>query len=878
MRWPFVGRARELGGVRAALLGGARGVVVAGAAGVGKTRLVAEALRQAEEAGCAVVRATGTLAARDLPLGAFRALLPDHDRPGVVDDRADMLRAAAATLVAGAGDRRLVVSVDDAHHLDDTSATLVHQLAATGAAFVLATVRSREPAPDAVIALWKDGLAERLELTPLGEEGVDALLRAVLGGPVAPGAVAQLYARSQGNMLFLRELVAGALTDRTLRRDGREWVLRGPLATPGRLVEHVESRLAGLDPAERSLLELVAYGEPLHDAELDLIADADRIAGLERQGLLASRLDGRQLEVRLAHPIYGEVLRAATPPARERIIARALAEAVEAKGRLDADDVLRVAAWRLTGGGAQPRVLLDGATAARWRYDFPLAERLARAALDAQPADRTIRFQAALLAAQLAGLRGRNEQAERELAALAPTAVNDDERGAVAVARIQNSVTFAGVDDERLLDEAERTISDPGWRDQIAAERLVQVAGLSGPGTTVEAARPLLERARGVALITTCVVGGFALARAGHLDEAIATGDRGRAAHAALTRPSRWYPWWHDYTRCLALIFAGRLVEAEDLAAAMLRRARAERSAEAQTMFGMALGWTLTDRGHVETLGGHIREAVDAARSLGRPLLAGVGLAYQATTQALAGRADEAAEALVAFDALGLAPLAVTEAQLAQARAWTAAARGDLAAARAVLRAAARASGEHGDLVAQASELHGVARLGDAGDAAAVVDELEAVARRIDGDLAPARSAHVAALAAGDAEALAAVAGRFEAMGADLLAAEAAAQAAAAHRQAGDPGQAAALGRRAAALAGRCEGARTPALAPVVDRPRLTPAERATAELAAAGRTNRQIAEELNVSTRTVENRLQRAYAKLGIDRRTELGAALDPR
>ena len=58
-------------------------------------------------------------------------------------------------------------------------------------------------------------------------------------------------------------------------------------------------------------------------------------------------------------------------------------------------------------------------------------------------------------------------------------------------------------------------------------------------------------------------------------------------------------------------------------------------------------------------------------------------------------------------------------------------------------------------------------------------------------------------------------------------------------------------------------------------REALTPSELRVAELAAAGRTNRQIAQGLFVTQRTVENHLTSAYAKLGITARPELAAAL---
>ena len=60
-----------------------------------------------------------------------------------------------------------------------------------------------------------------------------------------------------------------------------------------------------------------------------------------------------------------------------------------------------------------------------------------------------------------------------------------------------------------------------------------------------------------------------------------------------------------------------------------------------------------------------------------------------------------------------------------------------------------------------------------------------------------------------------------------------------------------------------------------VVRAELTPAERETALLAATGRSSKDIAADLVLSVRTVENRLQRVYEKLGVSSRTELSRRL---
>jgi DNA-binding CsgD family transcriptional regulator len=623
----------------------------------------------------------------------------------------------------------------------------------------------------------------------------------------------------------------------------------------------------------------VAFGEPIGHSELTALADTAVAEALERRELIRSDMDGRRLVIHLAHPLYGDVVRARMTALRARVVARSLAEVVEATGALRREDTLRVAAWRLEAGGGDPSLLLDGATIARWRHDFPLAERLARAAVDAGAG-----FPAALLAAQLASFQGRTDEAEVELARLAAVAAttgDDTQRGRVAVARFDNAWT--GLDLQQVLDEAEASITDPEWLDQLATRRVTLLMNTRGFRAAAEAASSLLEHGSGPVLVFASLSGGFSLARLGRLDAAMDAATRAEAAgrdrgHAAAASaggaggPVAWYPWWPTVIRIVALQYAGRFVEASELIATHHEQALADRSAEAQAVFALLSAVAVADRGRARSAARAAREALAVDLQLNRSLLIRGDRIWIALALALGGRAEEAVDELQIVDALPLPRLLSDEVDRLQAHAWAAAAGGDIPRACQHLERAADLGSEIGDLVGAAAALHGLARLGRAAE---VHRRLHDVAASIDGDLAPLRAAHAEALAHGDADALEKVSLDFETMGADLLAAEASADAAVARRRAGERREATAAERRAAILAERCENPVTPALHRTEARARLTPAERETAVLAASGRSNKQIAEELFLSPRTVENRLQRTYHKLGISGRTELSAAL---
>lgn len=865
----MVGRSEELRRLSAAVIA-RRGVVIVGPAGVGKTTLALLALKLAEQRGMSLARATATRASRGLPFGALAPILPpepDGDRLGR-ENHGDLLRRYGRAVVEAAGGHPLLLFVDDAHLLDDGSATLVHQLALARAATVLVTVRAGEPAPDPIVALWKDALGDRVEVGLLNDAEIEELLLSVLRGPLDAASVRELADRCRGNPLFLRELVTGALETGSLVEEGGLWRLVGGVQPTARLAELVALRLGELSVAEWSVLELLTLGEPLEQTELAQLADPAVLGALERRGLIASRLDGRRVELRLGHPVYGDVVRVGISALRERHLARSLADVIEARGRPQGPDSMLLASLRLIGGGGSPELFVAGSIAARARHDHSLAERLARAAIDDGAG-----FAARYVAAEAAHLQGRPEQAEHELAALAADAASDAEQAQVAMLRFDNAFFLRGRDaDLRLIDDAAQAITDPIWRDELLTRRLLATGASSGPRAVVEAASNLLRRPSAGPLTAAHLPVSISLVRLGRLEDATDLLSPGPGGPATPAPDEPWEQWNLFGHRAAGMVYAGRLGEAQELLAQAYDLVIDQPAALPRASIARWLSILHLEQGRPVSAFRRASESYTLFQQLGHTYAARSPYGLAAHALSLAGRAELATRTLATLDALNLPTALQYEADIVQARAWTAAAAGHLSAARDRLEAAADSAEQIGDLIGATNALHGLARMGRAGH---VATRLSALASEVDGDLVAARAAYANAVAAGDSTALDQVSGAFANLGANLYAAEAHAESAVILRRTGQARAATAAEHKAARLLTQCEGATTPPLASITARVNLTPGELDAAVQAATGRTNRQIASDMNLSVRTVESHLQRVYEKLGVSGRHELADAL---
>lgn len=860
--WPLTGRDAVTEEIRRGL-DAAPGAVLTGPAGVGKSRLAAEVSALLADDGVPTRRVTASPTATAVPFAALSGLIgaaPPHRAVAVA---AEALRGGVE------GGPVPVLHVDDAHLLDDASATAIHQLVTSGQTRVLLTVRTGEPVAAPIRSLWSDGGLLVVVVQPLGPDEAGALVARVLGGPVDGRTTHRLVSTAQGNVLFLRELVEGSLSDGALRERGGLWTLRGQLARTPLVEDLIGARLGPLDAAEREVAELLALSGPVGLGLLVRIADQAAAERLERQGLLRA-VPGRSDTVELAHPLYTEALLDQLPALTRLRLSRLLAEAADAAGPEAAGGELRVVLWRRDGGlSTGPERLLAAAFTASAAGDSRLAAELA---LAAQDADAPVA--ATLLAASSLAEHGNCDQAmEVVLAAMAAT-TEPDNLGPLTL-RLVEELWWSNRDRDAAIAHCERgiaTLSDP-WPEVLRAE-LGVFAVLEGRVLdAVAAAEHLVDhpdamvaRHAGIATALGMLLSGRPVEGAA-VSATVAEATNGRLPSYAGDIGV------HVVTRAYCLAAAGDLAEALAMCQLVYAAASTQPSVQAR-------GWAATTLGEVALRAGDIDTAIrsfiegeqawaDATRS-GPARWAAAALA---TAFAHAGRGPEAAEAMARADAYDGRCFTMQDTRIDRARAWVAFLTvGPAAGIDLAVTVAGRAAADGVTTVA-AEVGRDLLSMGDAAAAAAVLD---ALAPR--GPMTDRWTAFANAVVTQDAAALEAHATQFEAIGALLDAAEAAGHAARAHRQAGAAKDATRCATRSAELAARCPGAATPLLVDRTASAELSARESEVAHLAASGLTNKVIAERLYVSERTVENHLYRVFAKLGIRSRDELAARLADR
>ena len=895
-------------------------VTISGPAGIGKTQLLAAAHRLAADRGFRSLRARGRELEADMAFSVVRQLLEQPVLSASAGERRRLLagpaRAGAGALGLAAGDspasefaavhglywlcanlaerRPLLLTVDDLHWVDGPSLSWLAYLGprcVESAMLVVLTVREGDPRErvNSAAAAADDPSVHRMGLSALSVASVAALVRAELGPTASAGFCSACWELAGGNPLYVRELLAAARNEGLSGADDTVTALRA-LASSA-VGASVLGRLARLGPDMVSLAQALAVLGSQTE-----VAVAAELAGLEPAAaeLTADRLAAAQILAPIRpldffHPLIGEAVYADQALGARRLAHRRAAAILDRAGAAD-----RVAAHLLaTGPTGDPWVVQRLSAAADTAWERGAAEVAAsylRRALaePATPAERPALLRRLGVAEWAAGdpaAIGHLEEALNEArdataiaAAAGPLAnayiISDQADIAVpvlqrAVARVRptdprralrldGAAALAGLMDDRTAAAAFRTVdrlhaslsdfADPPGRVLIViahaamrrawppdeAEQLVERA---------LAREPYPPRANASASIIVTLLGLEAFGTLQRLCDDMLSAARRRSAVQELIGVASFSAW--------ALYRRGELADAEAQARWALERASGIWAIDALAH----LVETLVERDALDDAAAELRRMTPPLTShtvvvtgylMARgQLLMAQGKCQEALQDYLA--CGERCERLGIIDGLYAWR---SEAAIAHAL------LGHEAKARELARAALEVARGFGRPRSLGVTLRaaGLVEGGDRGldllgEAVTVLGRSQAPV-----ELARALTDHGAALRRAGQRITART--QLE-RGLDL-----------AHH----------WGARRIARQARAEliaaGAK-PRRDAITGRDALTASELRVARLAAAGRTNREIAQELFITTKTASAHLSRAYRKLDVTRRSQLPEAL---
>ncbi len=349
----LVGRDREIGTLEQAMLdagaGRSRTIFVNGPAGIGKSSLLAEVSRMANEMGWRVGHGTSAPVEGAWPYAPVVEALADLCRrhPTLLDGLADHHReeieralagaevewngasshqrlfVAAAELVRlAAASAGLLLTIDDVHDADDASLRLVHFLARSVRDDRVCLVLAHRPEPESdTLGETRRSLLDRhgateIVLGPLDAEGVAAIVRRHLADPPAD-VVAQIDAIGRGVPFVVDELARRA-------SDQPGWTMA--------LDSHM---VAGVPAATREVLQRVAVVGASFDTDefvaVSGMSELDAFEHLDR-ALAADIVEPASTGYRFRHGLVRDALLGDLPPHRRRVIHRDAAHRLEALG------------------------------------------------------------------------------------------------------------------------------------------------------------------------------------------------------------------------------------------------------------------------------------------------------------------------------------------------------------------------------------------------------------------------------------------------------------------------------------------------------------------------------------------------------------------
>ena len=838
------------------------GILLVGAAGIGKSALASEVGGELAASGAYLEHVQCSEMTKSVPFAPLMHLLPRTVAP----DPTQLSRGLIDTILTRADDRPVLLLIDDLQHSDAGTAAVMISLVTHHGARVIASTRPNDTIAPSVQSLWKDGHLERIDLEPLTTPAIAELAQQLTGSPLSPSLRTEIALRADGNPFYALALTrvglgSGAIQD----RDGLSDLAR-PLPVAAEIADVLRSQIGSLSPEARGMVEMIAVGENMPIELFGDIEEQQLIESLTTDGLVLVDRTTDSHATRCAHPLIGEYVRSQLPPGRAQRINESLLGRIASLDDAAPLDLLRAASIAISSEiEVEPELLLDAARVAINVVELDLAVDAALAASTMETSARSH-----LLAGTALWMTGKVDEARDHFDQAEALDPDEEQRARLAIERSHIAVFFEhdAARGEALLQQAYDELTSHSLRLEIGAMMIFPLAMSGRNEEAIAFGTELMQLDQTTPHIEIQLLGMLAMARfmigSFHGMQPIVE----RAAQADTDGGAQ------------SLMFGGQVMMG-DLA---MRKAALDLAGAEQylkTTFdlyvvthragGAANAWSsyLTT---LQCLTGNLADAlVHTAVALEESLIADdpmgmkpMLIASRATALAQTNQTERAVEALAEITD----DYADRHRRAALWRGWANAwivGQNDPEAGAELAATWGRYGVENGMNYWAWDVLHSAVRLGGGHDVCAL---LQQEADRADMALVALYARHAHAASDQNSDELFAVAVAFAEHGAWALAAEAYASAALA-----DPSAPrASISHLRGSLAMACTDlADTPLLRRLVNP--LSDHETSVAQLAAAGKTSKEIAEARFVSTRTVDNQLRSVYKKLGLSGRADLAA-----
>jgi DNA-binding CsgD family transcriptional regulator len=911
--------------------GEGRVLFVEGEAGIGKTRLLDEARALAMAAEVRALSARGGELERDFGFGIVRGLL-EPLLAGAAEGEREELFAGPARLAEpvftnvrdGLGDspdttqatihglywllanashhRPLLLAVDDLQWADAPSLRFLDYLARRIDGLplgVVITTRTGEPSshPDLSRQLMLDAPTPILRPAPLSPTAVERLIKGELGEEAGAELCAACHEATAGNPFLVSELAAELSRDGQPPSQIRAEAVR--VLGPERIAAALLMRIGRVDPEAPRLAAAVA----VLGAEANL-EDAAELAGLDTatarslaSALVEAQVFGSGAQLRFIHPIARTAILEEMPAARRSSLHRDAAQVLSRRGADPSEIAVHLLATDPVGDARPVQELTKAARAALAAGAPEVGARYLRRALSEPPAD-DLRPALLLALGRACACAGGLEDAVEALR-LSLDETDDADAHAEVALELGHTLALAGEPDRAMtvLREARDRLGPKLDERAIGLETELALVAHTGLPASDWLGRfaAVVEQAEGDGLAARNARAFYAYAAAAACRQpAEKVAEIARSAVAPSTGADNEPIFLQAAAAALAM--AGRFGEALGVLDRMLEVTR-ERGDELQFALAcLTRTWIALRAGRVEEAEADARTGIDA----GPPGMLDLRHATANLVNALIERGElELADA--ELDARGLsetreegnlggAMLFAVRGRLRLLRGRPQEALADLELCRDMARSAGMSNPAFADWRRDAALAH--LALGDAAAAQRISAEDLKVARAFGAPRELGIALRTAGLLAGGdpgLELLGESVAVLDASEARLAYVRSLVEQGSAMRRAGRRREsretlargldaASKLGARAIAKRARAElvAAGAKPRRERLDGPAsLTPSERRVAGMAAEGMTNKQIAQALFVTLRTVEMHLSNSYGKLGIASRRELPDAL---